>query len=184
MAWNFRKVNMKTAVVVALCVVLTVCTVGGVWAYLTAKTNTLTNTFEPAKVTCSIEETFSNGIKKNVAVRNTGNVDAYIRAYAVATFQSGDGKVLATAPVEGVDYTVTWTNNGWNKGTDGFWYYSSAVAPNALTPNLIDTATVISTPDGYSLNIQIIATAIQSNPENAVFESWGITPTNGKLFPN
>ncbi len=184
MAFDFKKVNIKTTVIIAVCVVFAVCTVGGVWAYLTSKTNSVSNTFDPAKVTCSIEETFKDGTKSNVAVRNTGDVDAYIRAMVVATFQSNDGKVLATAPVEGVDYTVSWSNVGWNKGSDGFWYHLSPVAPDKLTSNLIDTATVMSAPNGYSLNIQIIATAIQSNPENAVIEAWGITPTNGKIYPN
>lgn len=184
MANNLKKFNIKTAVIIALCLVIACSSAGVVYAYITSKTDTVSNDFVPAKVSCAVEEQFENGVKSNVAVRNTGNVDSYIRAVVVATFQSPDGKVLAAAPVEGTDYTVTWAKSGWQKGTDGFWYYTEPVAPNAATKNLIETASAITAPDGYELNMQIIATAVQSDPAKAVEEAWGITPINGKLTPN
>ena len=49
---------------------------------------------------------------------------------------------------------------------------------------LIDSAVAVSAPAGYRLNIQILATAIQSAPDDAVQEAWGITPVNGELIPN
>lgn len=184
MAHGFKKLNKKAVVLIALCLCLVVGTVGGVWAYLSAKTNTLQNTFVPAYVTCSVEETFQDGVKSDVTVRNTGNVDAFIRATVVATFQSNDGKVLATAPKEGVDYTVSFNLDGWKKGSDGFWYHTTAVSPNALTAVLINSATSVTSPDGYKLNLQIIATAIQSDPATAAQEAWGVNVNNGQITPN
>ena len=180
----FKKLNKKTAVIIALCLVLVFSAATGVLAYLVSKPDPLPNSFVPARVTCAVEEQVSAGVYRNATVRNTGNVDAYIRAAVIATFQSADGKVLATAPVEGTDYTVTWGGNGWQKGSDGYWYYANAVNPDGLTSNLIEVATQAAAPDGYELKLQIVATAIQSDPERAVEDAWGITPTNGKLIPN
>lgn len=181
---SFKKHSVKTAVVIALCICIAAGAAGGVWAYLLAQTERLPNDFVPAHVTCAVEETFENGIKSNVHVRNTSNIGAYIRVVVLVNFVSADGKVHSTSPVEGVDYSITWTSSGWKKGSDGFWYCVSPVSPGGLTPMLIETAKVLSAPEGYALNIRIIAAAIQSNPSAAVEEAWGITPVNGTLHPN
>lgn len=180
----FNKFNKRVVTVVVLCLCITLCAVGGVLAYLSDITDPLENTFVPTKVTCSVEETFENGLKSNVKVRNTGDVNAYIRATVIATYVSDDGKVHSKAPIEGVDYIINWSGKKWLLGSDGFWYYSDAVAPSALTDNLIETAKEGVVFEGYSLNLQIIATAIQSDPDAAVQSAWGITPVNGTIKPN
>ena len=182
---KFKRLNKKAVIIVALCIGLAMCTVSGVWAYLVSAPDPLENTFVPAKVTCEVEEDFSGGIKSNVKIRNTGDVNAYVRAMVVATYISSDDKVYSQAPVEGVNYAINWSSsNKWKKGSDGFWYYSDYLQPNAVTVNLIETATELSTPEGYTLNLQIIATAIQSEPNTAVQDAWGITSVNGTIIPN
>lgn len=183
MSTRTRRKNARTVVIAALCLCLIVCTVGGVYAYLTAKTDPVSNEFIPAKVSCSVEEEFTDGVKSDVTVRNTGNVDAYIRATMVATYVSEDGKVLATAPVEGADYTVDWAADGWTKGADGYWYHVKSVKPDETTGCLINSAQAVSSPSGYRLNIQILATGIQSAPDTAVQDAWGVTVSNGELIP-
>lgn len=178
------KLNIKLIAIVALCICIAAASVEGVYAFLTSRTNTLKNDFVPAIVTCEVEESFENGVKSNVKIRNTGNTSAYIRAAVVFTFESEEGNVLASTPVEGTDYAITWTSKGWNKASDGYWYFSDAVKAGGATSDLIETATALSAPEGYKLNIRILATAIQSEPEATVQEAWGITPTDGKLIPN
>ena len=170
--------------ITVLCLCVAFGAAAGVNAYLTAVTQPLPNTFVPAEVSCQVEENFQDGVKSDVKIRNTGNIDAYIRAVVVANFVSEDGNVLATMPKEDVDYTISWGNAGWRKGTDGYWYYEEPVAPDETTAALIDTATGISAPSGYHLHIQIIATAVQSAPDSAVQEAWGVGVTDGKLVPN
>lgn len=179
-----KKTNRKLVGIAILCLCIVAGTIGSVAAYLTSRTEPVTNEFVPAKVSCVVEEVFENGVKNDVKIRNTGNVDAYIRVSVVANFVSDDGKVLATAPQEGTDYRVIWSPYGWQKGTDGYWYHQKAIAPDDLTSMLIESASVISAPEGYHLDIQIIASAIQSEPYSAVQEAWGITPINGELIPN
>lgn len=185
MSGFFKKLNKKAMLTVALCLLISLASVSGVWAYLTSKTDERTNTFVPGRVTCAVEEEFHDGVKSNVKVRNTGNVNAYIRVAVVATYVSDSGKVYAAAPVEGTDYSVTWASGGWTRGADGYWYHSLAVAPNALTGTLIEQATRLTQPpEGFRLNLQIVASAVQSDPADAVKEAWGITPVNGTISPN
>lgn len=175
-----KKIAMLIAVVglsIALCAT-------GVYAYLSAKTDPVTNEFVPAKVSCVVKETFQDGVKSNVTVQNTGNIDAYIRAAVVVSFVSDDGSVLATAPKEDADYIISWGSAGWEKGADGYWYYKKPVVPEETTPMLIDTAVGISAPSGYRLHIQIVASAVQSAPDTAVQEAWGVSVINGEIVLN
>ena len=179
-----RKSNRIIIFVPILCLCIAACSVGGIYAYLTTGTDSLYNEFAPAKVTCVVEENFADGIKSDVMVRNTSNVDAFIRVAVVATFVSQDGKVLATAPKEGVDYVVNWSAAGWRKGTDGYWYHAKPVAPGETTTQLIENAAVVSAPTDFRLHIQILATALQSAPDSAVQEAWGVDVINGEIAPN
>lgn len=176
-----KKVNVAVIAVLFLCIIAG--TVGGVYAYLTAKTDPISNEFVPAKVSCLVEEDFAEGVKSNVKVRNTGNIDAYIRAVVVATFVSEDGKVLATAPKESVDYFIQWGTDGWTQGQDGYWYHTKPVKPEETTVTLIESAYELSVPDGYRLHLQILATGVQSDPAIAVQEAWGVSVNNGELLP-
>lgn len=176
-----KKVNVAVIAVLFLCIIAG--TVGGAYAYLTAKTDPISNEFVPAKVSCLVEEDFAEGVKSNVKVRNTGNIDAYIRAVVIATFVSEDGKVLATAPKESVDYFIQWGDDGWIKGQDGYWYHTKPVKPEETTVLLIESAYELSVPDGYRLHLQILATGVQSDPAIAVQEAWGVSVNNGELLP-
>lgn len=173
--------NLNIVIFAALCLCLVANAVGGVYAYLMAKTGPISNEFVPAIVSCSVEEDFTDGVKSNVKVRNTGNIDTYIRATVIVTFASEDGKILATAPVEGTDYTVDWAAEGWLKGADGYWYHTKPVKPNETTASLINTAQLVSAPDDYRLHMQILATGIQSAPDHVVQEAWGVTISNGEI---
>ena len=75
-----RAKTWKALIVAALAVVILTAAVGGTMAWLSTKTQELTNTFEPAKVTCAVEEDFTDKTtKKDVRIKNTGTTDAYIR---------------------------------------------------------------------------------------------------------
>lgn len=177
-----KKRNTVRMAVLWLCIAAGL--VGGTVAYLVATSDTLSNKFVPAKVSCQVEEVFENGVKEDVQIRNTGDIDAYIRAAVIVTFLSDDGKVLSASPKEGADYSVTWGADGWQKGADGYWYYKKSVAPGNATSVLLETATAMTAPAGYRLHIQIVATAIQAQPENAVKDAWGVHVVSGELALN
>lgn len=169
---RIRKKALLLAVSVAL--ILTAA-IGGTIAYIVTKTDSVTNTFDPAKVPITINETFENYVKSNVTIQNTGNIPAFIRAKVVVTWKNEHGEVSGT-PVESDDYTMT-MGTGWTyNNTDGFWYCKTAVAPNGGdTPVLIISCKPVEdkAPDGYNLSVEIIAESIQSEPASAVREAWG-----------
>lgn len=162
-------------------ITLLVGIVGSSLAYLVTKTDPVQNTFQPSRVTCRIDEDFDGAAKSNVKVTNTGDTDAYIRAYIVVTWTDDDGNIVAQKPVAGEDYSlVIPTNTGWSKGSDGFYYYGSAVAPNGQTGTLIESCSPMGeNAQKYKLTVDIIADAVQSKGDSAdgkpVEIAWGVT---------
>lgn len=182
-----RRRNHKPTLLLLTLVLILGAMVGTTLAYLFTNTDGLVNTFTPANVTVDIDEPgWEDGgkVKNNVTVKNTGDVEAYIRAAVVVTWQDADGNVYPTAPVEVTDYTVSWTMDGWVK-YGGFYYYTSPVAPSKSTGVLLTDCKVkdgATPPDGYHLSVEILASAIQSQPATAVQEAWDVTvDSNGNL---
>lgn len=182
-----RRSPMGRAAATVLALVLILgAAVGGTLAYLVTQTDPVTNTFEPSHVSCKIEEEFDGTTKSNVKVKNTGDIDAYIRAKVVITWKDANGNVYAAAPVENTDYTISYNRNDWAE-IDGIYYYKNAVASGKSTSKLIDTCapTDGTAPEGYALSVEILAEAIQAEPAAAVQEAWGMTVgTNGALSAN
>ena len=169
------RMNRATVLLMAILMLIGVA-VGSTVAYLITETDEIPNTFTYGKVFCDIEETFNGTTKKNVYVTNTGNVNAYIRATYVINWLDKDGNIAASVPSD-YTYTLEFAENvKWVKGSDGYYYYTSPVEPGKKTDSLLD-CTVIYPPDvetpEYTLSVEILATAVQSEPANAVEEAWG-----------
>ena len=179
--------NKKLVLLISVVAILILAlTAGTTLAWLKSSSGPVVNTFEPAKVTSQVEEKTNNGIKSEVKIRNTSNIDAYIRATVVINWVDKDGNVAAQKPVKDTDYTISYASDtGWWE-RDGYYYYSSAVAPDHLTNELIKECTAVAdkAPEGYSLSVEIIADAIQSVPDKAVREAWNVTVADGKIKPS
>lgn len=178
----------KVSLLLVSLVLIAAIAVGSTVAFIATSTEPITNIFNPANVTIDIDEKYENGVKTDVKVKNTGNTDAFIRAQIVVTWKDKDGNVSATKPVRGTDYTMTLNEADWFQGTDGFYYCKTSVAPDAsnnLTPVLIKECKKVdgvTPPEGYDLSVEIIASGIQSTPDSAVKEAWGMTvDANGQL---
>lgn len=182
-----KQIQNKKALTLLVClIVLVAVTVGGTLAYLMVTTPTVKNEFTPAKVSCEVVEQFNGITKTNAQIRNTGNTAAYIRAAVVITWKNSSGEVYAATPTEGVDYNISWhlTADSWVQGNDRFYYYTREVAPcthtgeqvhnGCLTSNLIDSCSPIDgkAPEGYSLSVEIVSSAIQSAPDHVVEGEW------------
>lgn len=155
-----RKYN-KSAVVLLVCLILVLtASVGSTMAYLFSKPEPQKSEFAVAKVECEVVSE-SDG---SYTVKNTGNVDAYVRVKVVATWKK-DGNVHAQKP----DCTIT-TNDTWFEGEDGYYYYTLPIEPN----NSVSFSTAISaeTLSGYTLSVDVLASAIQAKPAAAVTQAW------------
>lgn len=144
--------------------------VGGTLAFLIADTEPITNTFTPGEVTTEIDEDFENKlVKENVCIKNTGDVDVYIRATIVANWVDVSGNIIAPAE-ENEDYTPFESEDGWVKHSDGYYYWTEPVAPGYSTGKLIDSCQPIvdAKPVGADhLQMTILSQAIQAEPEQA-----------------
>ena len=181
-----RRLKKPVKVILILSsLLLTVClSIGTTYAYLLSRSETVTNTFTPGTAVNTIEETFNNDEKKDVKVTNTGNINAFIRATIVITWQNEKGEVYPVLPVEGTDYDIALNpDNGWFEN-NGIYYCKTEVAPNNSTPVLIQSCKQVSknAPEGYGLNVEILSSSIQSLPRSAVKDAWGIyASANGEL---
>jgi len=168
-----KKLSKKLIVALA-CVFLVACVaVGSTVAYLLTKAPPLENPFTPVYLTCETE----GSVKTGVTVKYTGDTDGYIRATLVCNWVSEtDDAVHATAPKEGVDYTATWNTDTWFQGADGFYYYKTQVRAGEATDALVSNFVRVSEPpQGYKLTVQVLASAVQSQPAQAVQSVWSVT---------
>lgn len=178
-----RRRNQKSIALLVAMVMVLGAFVGATVAYLFTSADSIVNTFTPASVTTEITENFDKEVKNNVQVKNTGDISAYIRAEVVVTWQNEKGEIAPTVPVRGTDYNVTFPNGtGWVEH-EGFYYYTSAVAPQASTGVLLTACQPVEgkAPAGYHLSVEILASAIQSEPQEAVQEAWNVTIKDGKV---
>ncbi len=189
--------NKKIALITAI-VLLVLGTVGTTLAYIFIKTDVLDNGFDPVQVSCAVVENdkapatsgISNiAIKENVRIKNTGDISAYIRATVVITWKNEDGsKVFAASPAENTDYKITYSDSTqWSRGSDGYYYFADPVPSDELTEVLISSVEQLADgpmgSDGtqYYLSVEILASAIQSTPEDVVADQWGVSVNNGKI---
>lgn len=180
-----RKVRFrvnKTLFALLAIVMVIGAVVGTTVAFLVDKTGNVQNTFEYAKVSCKVTETFTGTSKSNVQITNTGTTDAYIRATYVVNWLDAQGDIVASVP-KGYSYTLEENpNSTWTKGNYGYFYYLSPVAPGESTPGSLLTCTVKCPEDPeYWLSVEILATAIQSTPARAVTEAWGVSISPGSV---
>lgn len=176
----------KLAILFIAVVMLIGAVVGSTVAFLVTKTAPVENKFTYASVSCTVSESFNGTTKEKVQIQNTGTTDAYIRATYVVNWLNKDGSIApvpqGTTP-DGYILSISENpNKAWTKGTDGYFYYLTPVAPGGLTDGSLVNCTV-TYPQGvepeYILSVEILATAVQSTPAKAVREAWGVTPVSG-----
>lgn len=166
----------KTALILSLCLIFALA-VGTTFALLKANTEPVTNTFTAAKSDIKIDEDVTGGQKKSIAVINTGTAVSYVRVKLVMNWVDESGNVSA----EPVNITPSITDNWFLK--DGIYYYKTPVAANGKTENLLQTPITQGTaPEGYHLEVTVLAESIQAAPSKAVTDSWGVgVDNNGYL---
>ena len=153
-----------SALTIAIILIL-VMAIGGTVAFLVTHTDQIVNTFQPTDVSCEINEKFNddNTVKTSAVVENTGKIPAYIRVAVVANTVDADGSITDTADVRDKLASSGWTNVG------DYYYYNGVVKPNETTGNLLA--------EGIDLNgiqVTILASAIQAEPDSAVAQAWGV----------
>ena len=176
--------------------ILVVALATSVAAYMFRKSQTVANIFKPAVVTCKIHEGFDGEKKSEITVENTGNIDAYIRVRLVFHWEDSKGNPVGR-DMDPPDFTCyTGASEDWIKDSNDAYtyYYKLPIAPGAFTTDLLKTNIVMNAVvveedllngtivkyDYYPV-VEVLAEAVQSLPEDAVKEAWGVTLTNGTI---
>ena len=162
----------RSLVLVVSLLALLLVVAGGTLAWLTAQ-DSVSNTFTPAHVSCVVTEEFNGTVKSNVNVTNTSDIAAFIRVKLVTYRVNSDGQRIG-----GTATIPTFTpGEGWVKYGD-FYYYTLPVAPGEKPKtDLIGTEGIklaqYTDADGGKQVIEVMAEAIQSQPDRAVKNAWG-----------
>ena len=149
-------------------------------AYLTTKTEPVTNTFTPSKVTGEVTEEFDGTVKKNIQVENTGDIAVYVRVKLV-TYRVNDAgdHIGGVATIPGFTLGTDWVEY------NGYYYYTVPVEPNHSSASLTDKNGIklreYDDADGGKQVIEVMAEVIQSEPAEAVGEAWGVTISAGSV---
>lgn len=169
-----KRRSKKTGMLFLSLLLVATMMVGGTVAWLSTKSAPITNTFLPTKVTCKVTERFDGrtGVKSNVNVENTGDIDAYIRVKLVSYRTNDAGQHIGgTAELPEFNLGKGWVEHG------GYYYYTKPVKPNQKPEaDLTEEMTLKGNCDGADGGhqaIDVMAEAIQSVPEDAVQAAWG-----------
>lgn len=171
--------NRLTALLLSM-VLLIAIAIGGTVAYLVTKDAPVKNTFTPSHVACKVTEEFDGKEKKNVNVENTGDTEAYIRVKLV-TYRVNDQKqhIGGAAAIPAFTLGANWVLH------DGYYYYTLPVEPGKKpATDLIQSIPLTETyndADGGKQVIEVMAEAIQSGPQQAVGQAWGVSITEGSV---
>ncbi len=161
----------RTAVLLIAVLLLISTAVGSTAAFLVTKTGPVVEDFAYAQVSCQVTDT--------MGVKNTGTAQAYIRASYAVNWLDGDENIAAAVPE---DYSCDLAENPqWEKGGDGYFYYPAPVDPGGETPSLLTCSVFYPENPKYTLSVEVVAEAIQSNPAEAAEEAWGVTVSGGVL---
>ena len=167
------------------------------YAFMFRKSQTVSNNFSPATVTCQVAETMSTvtqsgktyDAKTSVKIQNTGNVKAWIKVQLVFYWQDSKGVAVGKDIELPADFVQDYIHSGWISGGNHTYYYELPVDSLAFTPELLKKSIVlhpVNEPHNgvdyiYYPVVEVIAEAIQSEPENVVESSWNVTVTDGKI---
>lgn len=183
--------SKRKRIIALLVGVILLAGTAGTLAWLSV-TGVLVNQFGIGSVTPSVQETLNGKVKSDVKAKNTGTAPAYIRAAVDIYWQDAtSGARLWDEPKAGTDYEIAWSvadasgansADNWVKASDGFYYWTSPVAPMGKTDVLIKSVTEQKA-DGKNLVVDISTQAIQSTPGDAAAEAWGCAVKDGVLVP-
>ncbi len=187
--------SKRKRIIALLVGVILLAGTAGTLAWLSV-TGVLVNQFGIGSVTPSVQETLNGKVKSDVKTKNTGTAPAYIRAAVDIYWQDQDGARLWDEPKEEpkgeADYEIAWSvadasgaNSAYNwvKASDGFYYWTSPVAPGAETGVLINRVTELKATEGRNLVVDISTQAVQATPDEAVHDAWGCSVENDVLVP-
>lgn len=141
-----------------------------------------------ADLAVAVDETFDGSVKADVGAKNIGGKIEFVRATIVANWVDEDGNIcedcdfVNDVTLEGyLGAGCNWTYNS----ADGFYYYSKAIVPGAVTQGKIFTSyTIPEAPeDGLHLEMAVVVQGVEYDSSCAKAKaSWSVP--DGFLTPD
>lgn len=164
--------------------------VGGVTAYLSASSDTLTNKFTVAPdAVVAVNQTMADPQYSNNVVVTDQGYAVYLRAAVVVNWEKTvDGKreILSKIPEASLDYSLSAKDESpWIQLGDGFYYYRYVIADSGQFPPPVSLQVLPGNrhPE-YELKMTVYAQTVQAvgttdedhtTPnKDAVFDAWGV----------
>ncbi len=166
-------------ILASILLALALCTVGTL-AYMFRETDEAEDPLEVAKVSCEVSERFENNKKSEISVKNTGNINAYVRVRLVPYWVDSNGnRIYKSASVPSFSYD----SNAWlADGANNTYYYRLPLSPSSSTPSLPTSDIILAAEDGCYLVLDVVAEAIQAEPTASVTEAWSVNvDLDGKI---
>ena len=118
--------------------------------------------------------TVSDPVNGAYTVTNSSdsNMSAFVRLTVVVNLLDNRGRLWATPTVEGQHYTV---KADCTKRLDGYYYYKGALAPGDAFTVTVNEETI---PSNLTLQVQVLAEAIQCVPADVAEDAWSATFAN------
>ncbi len=174
--------------VIFIAVLTTLAAVGGVMAYMFKKSNEIKNILDAPVVEGQVLETFdaATGMKSSIRLKNTGNIDAYLRLKLVSYWTDDDGHVLG---VPSEMPAVSFDSASWVAGSGDTYYHKNAVAPASQTSEFLSSSMTLTsksvTIDGETKTahqvVVVLLEALQAQPAGAAQDAWGVTVSDGVI---
>lgn len=172
-----KKNNKKKLLILAVISTLTV--LGGTLAYFTTG-DTIQNLFGVGKYGTQIVENFKSPdnwepattTTKEITVKNTGSINIAVRASYEEHWVNANGEEISLTDSEGNVAAVINFNEGWEKNSDGYYYYGTKEDLTKLSPNAVSSSFI----SGVTFNSNIKATlnkTISSDGQTITYESTG-----------
>lgn len=142
------------------------------------------NMFVRARPDIEIEEDFDE-IKKDVAIKNVGNIDIYVRVHLRPEWMVCDDsepEVCETSGIAADDLVIT-VPSTWIKLGD-FYYYKTPLPAGDTTAVLVGQggiAAPTAPADGLKYRVDVVSSSIQAEPAHAVETAWGVVVTNNEI---
>ena len=165
-----------------LCLVILVSLTMPIAAYMIRQTSSIDNEFLTAEVSCSVVESFEDGVKSSVKVSNDGNIDVYVRIRFVSYWVDQEGnQVSKPSPALDLHYDdTTWIKS---LHTDTY-YHKHPVSAGSLTSELLSEDFSLLTDSEFRQVVEVFAETIQANPTSVAegTDVWNVQIENGMII--
>lgn len=140
-----------------------------------------TYTLETNHVAVSVTDQVSGSTKSNLAITNTGNVDAYIRAIIIGNWFDTHDLSQIVYPWTDSDKDGAFTGfntTDWVDGGDGYYYYKYIVRPGEETNDLFTSYTAAATcpmalyANSAHLELEVLAQAFDAAKLSTMGFGW------------